>query len=237
MEKLRWYTEGAYEQVWTELVAAGSELRRDPDLWQEATTVAAETMRRLRHNVELLHQRLPELGYQFAEPAKAYVPPPAHAVAQLDELEARIGTLPLALRVFFETVGSVDFTGQHPDWSHPYPDPLVVDAPVEYILSEHEWHAKEGHITPENPFLVEFAPDYLHKADVSGGAPYGIAVPSGGVDSLVAGEVHQTTFVNYLRIACRWAGFPGWKRRTHGANERLSFPEPLKELASELTPL
>jgi hypothetical protein len=50
-----------------------------------------------------------------------------------------------------------------------------VDAPPEYILSEYEWQHEDGAITPEQRFQVPFAPDYLHKADISGGLPYGIA--------------------------------------------------------------
>jgi hypothetical protein len=80
----------------------------------------------------------------------------------------------------------------------------VVDAPPEYIDSEYDWQHDEGLITPERPFQVPFAPDYLHKADISGGLPYGIAVPNAGVDGLVLGDIHQTTFTNYLRIAFRW---------------------------------
>ena len=56
------------------------------------------------------------------------------------------------------------------------------------------------------------SPDYLHKANVSGGTPYGIAIPNPGADGLLRWEPHQTTFVNYLRIAFRLGGMPGWQR-------------------------
>ncbi len=42
--------------------------------------------------------------------------------------------------------------------------------------------------------------------------PYEIEVPCAGADAPLLGERHETTFVNYLRISLRWAGFPGWER-------------------------
>lgn len=42
--------------------------------------------------------------------------------------------------------------------------------------------------------------------------PYEIHVPCIGADAPLLGERHETTFVNYLRICLRWAGFPGWER-------------------------
>jgi len=41
---------------------------------------------------------------------------------------------------------------------------------------------------------------------------YDIEVPCTGADAPLLGERHETTFVNYLRISLRWAGFPGWER-------------------------
>jgi hypothetical protein len=237
MRHLQRYRDGAHEQVWAELIAVGADWRDEEHDREEALALARETMRRVVHNVQVLEARLPELGYRFAHPDAVHVQPTPDISAKLDEVERVIGKLPLALRVFFETVGAVDFTGTHPDWDHPCPDPLVVDAPPDYILSEYEWQHEEGLITPERPFQVPFAPDYLHKADISGGLPYGIAVPNAGLDGLVLGDVHQTTFTNYLRIAFRFAGFPGWSSRPHRDDERPAFPEALQHLARELQPL
>jgi hypothetical protein len=41
---------------------------------------------------------------------------------------------------------------------------------------------------------------------------YEIKVPCACADALLLGEPDETTFVNYLRISFRWAGFPGWER-------------------------
>jgi len=50
------------------------------------------------------------------------------------------------------------------------------------------------------------------KAGISGlGELYGIKIPSSGADALFE-DWHKTSFVNYLRIAFQWGGFPGCER-------------------------
>ncbi|HEX8996351.1 MAG TPA: hypothetical protein VF812_10000 [Ktedonobacterales bacterium] len=44
------------------------------------------------------------------------------------------------------------------------------------------------------------------------GFSYTIEVPCACADAPLLHERHNTTFVNYLRICLRWAGFPGWER-------------------------
>ena len=142
-------------------------------------------------------------------------------VSDLDGLEAEIGLLPLSLRAWFEQVGQVNLNGSHPDWTveYPFPDPLVVEAPVDYVRSEYEaWSSDRGtEWDSGSTFALPIAPDYLHKANLSGGMPYGLAVPNPAADGLVLWELHQTTFVNYLRIAFAAGGMPGWLRQPASA--------------------
>lgn len=108
------YVSGEHEQVWAELVALGPAVR-EPRWFDTARAVARETMRRVRRNVETLHQRLTALGYRFADPARAHVAPDESVVARLDALETLLGDpLPLSLRAFYEVVGSMNFA-QAPD--------------------------------------------------------------------------------------------------------------------------
>lgn len=58
------YEGGEHEQVWAELVALGAAVREKP-LYTDALAVAHATMRRARHNIELLIPRLVAIGYQF----------------------------------------------------------------------------------------------------------------------------------------------------------------------------
>jgi hypothetical protein len=223
------------------MTSLGGELRGD-ERWADAVDVARETMRRARSNVELLLEALPTIGYEFElEPECRLVPPSSSIGQDLDRLEARIGRLPLSLRCWYEEVGHVDLTGHQPDWDIEYLDPLVVDAPIDFVLSEYDmWLEDRGTEHDQgSAFSVAIAPDYLHKANVSGGMPYSIAVPDGGADGLLLWERHQTTFVNYLRIAFRWAGLPGlglsgdytWR------HQPLLFPESLRLIAESLAPI
>ncbi len=211
----RWlerYERGQRPQVWTEMTALGADIRGDVEWLSDARGVARETMRRARQNVELLVELLPSIGYEFS--GEPFIAAPADASGAIDEVEATIGVMPLALRAFFEQVGRVDLVGRHPGWSFEYLDQLVVDAPPDFVLSEHEaWdHDRDSEYDRGSAFEIPIAPDYLHKADVSGGMPYGMAVPNGGADGLLLWEPHQTTFSNYLRIAFRMGGMPGWQR-------------------------
>jgi hypothetical protein len=223
------------------MTSLGADLRSDDDSLAAATQVARETMRRARRNVERLIEVLPSAGYEFE--GEALVRPPTDASVQLDALEREIGLLPLALRIWFEEVGQVNLNGRHHAWSFDYPDPLVVEAPVEYIRSEYEaWAFDRGTEWDRGTtFEVPLAPDYLHKADVSGAMPYSVRVPNAGADGLLLWEPHQTTFVNYLRIAFRMGGMPGWQREPalleDWALPTDAPPQWVLDLGNELLPL
>lgn len=58
------YLTGEREQVWTELQSLGDAVREEP-VYGDAWAVARETMRRARHNIEMLIPRLVAVGYQF----------------------------------------------------------------------------------------------------------------------------------------------------------------------------
>ena len=61
---LRRYQAGEHEAVWAEMMALGPEVRK-PAYADDAWAVARETMRRARHNIELIIRRLDALGYAF----------------------------------------------------------------------------------------------------------------------------------------------------------------------------
>jgi hypothetical protein len=193
------------------MTSLGVDLRSDPEDLAAAADVARRTMRRARENVGVLVELLPSIGYEFE--TVPFVPASASAGDELDSLEETIGTLPLSLRMWFEEVGHVNFMGRHPAWDFDLLDQLVVEAPVDYIRSEFEaWDEDRGtEFERGSMFEVPIAPDYLHKADISGGSPYGLAVPNPGADGLLLWEPHQTTFVNYLRLAFSAGGMPGWQ--------------------------
>ena len=75
------YQAGERVPVWDELMALGEGVRAEPYL-ADAEAVAAETMRRARHNVELLIRRLADMGYRFRD-----------AVSSAEDRLARIDVL------------------------------------------------------------------------------------------------------------------------------------------------
>lgn len=56
----------------------------------------------------------------------------------------------------------------------------------------------------------QIAPDELHKDNVSGGLPYGIVLPDAVADGLLLNSANVIYFVEYLRQALDWGGFPGF---------------------------
>jgi hypothetical protein len=227
--------------------------------------VAAETMRRVRRNCELLVSRLRALGYVFGtypDGTTGYytqgplVAPSDQTRADVAELEAQAGPLPLSLVAFWQEVGSVDLVGMRPGWPDGL-DPLVV-YPPEGALSDldevagndifeesicSQITAALGHVNFEAPrFFAGLAPDDLHKDNVSGGGPYGVALPCPSADFVFLEEGHNLPFVQYLRLAIlRWGGFPGLdgsvaRCGSPGPEGRAVRFEPLGELVAGLEP-
>jgi hypothetical protein len=198
------YLAGEHEQVWNELVAFGSAVREDPQA-ADALAVAYETMRRVEANVREITARLQALGYRSASP-QPHQPPEPGARKQVARLKKAVGGIPLALRAFYEIVGAVDWTGEHPSLAPRgdslAPDPLVV-FPVEDALALCEEGFGDGS-------AIVIAPDDLHKANTSGGEPYEIEVPDLGADGKFLNERHELYFVDYLRLVFRFGGFPGY---------------------------
>jgi len=160
-----------------------------------------------------LKKRLEEMGYQFAEP-KEVLPGPGEEVEEgLARLKAEVGPVPRALELFYRKIGSVNFMGKHSMWRGcDYPDPIIV-YPIAAALEELDQFLadREEYTRCYGGFRAPIAPDYYHKADVSGGMWYGIALPDVREDPPVLEEWHKTTFLKYLELAIGWSGFPGLK--------------------------
>lgn len=222
MNLLDRYLGGEREQVWAHMQALGP-IGQGHAQYDDARAVAAETMRRVRGNVELVRIRLIESGYQLAAPDRAHVLPPADAGAQLDAFERRHGPLPLSLRAFYEFVGTVNFmqsADQLVHWhrrvqaTEPVPevsyagecDPLVV-GPLDQQGAERDHR--------QGMYAWYLAPDECHKANYSGGMNYHVLLPNDGADFRIYGMICNEAdqfgdwFVDYLRETIRGGGFRG----------------------------
>jgi hypothetical protein len=173
-----------------------------------------QRMEAIGEKIRTLASRLGECGFRFRSPEEVLPGPEPGTMEAIARIEREAGELPLALKLFWERIGSVNFCGSHPDWEGAeYPDPLFVFPPsvaideLDQFLSDREERLRHSF-----PYLVPIAPDDYHKEDVSGGMWYNVSVPAVADDPQLHDEWHNTTFVGYLVIAILWAGFPGLAR-------------------------
>ncbi len=158
-----------------------------------------------------LKRRLEEMGYVFRDPHTVLSGPVNGIDTAIDRLKREVGPIPLALEAFYRRIGSVNFLGEHPEWEGcDFPDAVFV-YPVTVALEELDefLDRREEYTEAFGGFRVPIAPDYYHKEDVSGGMWYGIALPDESEDPILLEEWHETTFLNYLELCVKCAGFPG----------------------------
>jgi hypothetical protein len=207
------YLRGESAAVWRDLAALGTAARMEL-YYTDAVAVASETMKRARHNVELIVPRLETLGYEFNGYSPVFAPSGESAARDLDEFERGIGgPLPLSLRYWYQHVGSVNWMGWH-EALNPKKgccgDPLVV-GPYRQAAEEAAQALGQG---PDNELPGEFplwlAPDPLGKSNTSGGSPYAMKVPDPSADAPLLYEWSSDTLVSYLRRSFKWGGFADW---------------------------
>ena len=234
------YNRGDYVGVWNEIKsheALGGELL------EEARAVANETMMRVARGIDHLSHRLANFGWKPLYGALRTRPGAEHqdVLSQIEVIS--VAFLPVSLRAFWEIVGGVNFVwdyeiGEAPnlglDISMDQMDPLCVDPPETASGVFEDWEYQRLGVNPEfsDPFYLPLAPDDLHKANISGGGPYGIELPFLGADPIFMGEAHNLSFVDYLRLCFRYSGFPGLEHHT----ERTDVREFLKVMTKDLEP-
>jgi hypothetical protein len=217
------YRAGRREEVWHELRQLGAAVH-EPEIRAQAQLVCDEMALRARHNIEVIVERLTRDGFRFhtnddeQTPRTPHIPPTPTAAQHADWLEQRFGPVPLTLLSWVRLVGDVWLVGTHPEWPESASaDPLVIqvegshypDYPIQkHFTDEWEQWRKYPEKHPESrPFILDLAPDRLHKENVSGGAPYGMRLPDACADGLFRAEASMP-FVEYLNWVFRRGGFP-----------------------------
>ena len=175
-------------------------------------------MTRVKRNLDLLATELSSHGFRFGvypdgEEVPAYLGPVVSSTEQDDEAVRRLeawvgGPVPLSIRGFWKWVGSVCFVGYAEDWPD-YADPIWVEGPASSLDEFPDWQRGRAEGDEDEPFGLMIAPDLYHKDNVSGGEPYVIAVPDSRIDALLRNHSPERYFVDYLRNALAWGGFPG----------------------------
>ncbi len=240
MRLLSRYRAGEYEQVWREIWPKYWKEAEQEPFHSEALAVAREMMSRVRQNLEILIPRLESIGYElgyswidgedddereWAEDQPPPIAPPLPDIQErLERLKANGRVVPLALQAWYEVVGSVNLVGKPPASWKPLikssgvgsiytPDPLVVDPLLDDYITE---------CLEENRLIL--SPDEFFKYHTSGGGPYFIQLDSHlYTDAFIEGGWLHTNFVDYLRLAFSWGGFPGLGRLTKRPDKDIAY--------------
>ncbi len=197
-------------------------LRKEGRKRRRAKRPAARSLARLDQELASTHERLRTIvrelvaqGYAFeAEPLGA---PAEDYDAKLATLEARIGPVPAAIAAFWRRIGSVDLRGDHPAWQcrswyrSPADEPLWLTDPLCVIsLDEALADSEDFHIAnaiPGEEYELVLAADEVGKANQSGGRLY-VLTPDPRLDARLLPRQHS--FLEHLREAITWRGFPGF---------------------------
>ncbi len=230
---LQRYQEGEHESVWADLVALGPAIRDEP-VYTEALAVAHAMMTRVRHNIEVLLERLRELKYRFLSrhASDIWRQPDAERRSILDAIEQQYGPLPIVLRAWYDIVGEVSLAGSHPKLNHhvgykrslalrpeePFSDPLELEIWDDAICSFYRQPTRQAAYTIP-PFSFYVASNVDTKAGYSGSQDYHIMIPATGFDTPIFAYLPWTgMFLRpYLRTCFAWGGFPGLRDQPDAA--------------------
>jgi hypothetical protein len=112
---------------------------------------------------------------------------------------------------------------------HPDPDagiaadPLVVWPCIDALVDELELPPDQAGSGSRVQYFLGFAPDALHKANVSGGDGPHVAFGDASMDAPLQGDDWEgVPFISYLRTAFAWGGFPGLREAVDPPRDLLA---------------
>jgi hypothetical protein len=203
-----------------ELVALGKDVA-GPTIRCDAEAVAGELVDRSFKNLTQLRIRLEDLGYSFERRDEALVEANSSDLSALHAAESTIGLLPMVVRKWYERIGSVDFTqretqmfGKDGASCEPVSGlglrcPLVfLSIPKCLVLKQQL--CEEAKSEPDD--LIDFTRFFPLGGWGSNSIPKGFWLPSESFDAEFYNDgAGGVSFVEELRTAFTWGGFPFWR--------------------------
>jgi hypothetical protein len=223
MQLIERYKNGETIEVYQHIYALGDKAF-EPDIFQDVKSVLSETFKRVKYNLEVIYKALVEMNYRFntdfsytsnrplAEPLNNC----ETLLQELDENVRPFGFIPLSFRIFYQIVGSCNFSWdykKYPEIYWEYADPIQVMAidDVVRLMAVLDWKESMLEILEDSEdacTYIPFSADFYHKDNVSGGEPYAIEITKHkSIDSRVLFEGNETTFIHYLRLNFEKCGF------------------------------
>ncbi|MDJ1481723.1 hypothetical protein QNI16_14580 [Cytophagaceae bacterium YF14B1] len=214
------YLQGETVQVWNEIVSLKERIFTPP-FREDALQVVNTMVDRIVYNMELIYTELLAEGYVFDRQGgygyqdrlgksvffqKSTADKIDLIVDFLIKLEP-LGVPPLILTEIYKKFDMIDFRGYFSGLRSFLPlDPLYL-YPMEEMI---KWGVEYDFVKDTNYIL--FSPDEGFKADGYGETNYGVTISDKMVaDGNLINYGVDITFVEYLRQAFRWGGFPNLK--------------------------
>jgi hypothetical protein len=230
------YQAGECEAVWKDLMALGPDVRKSK-YQAPAEAVVKETMRRAKHNFELIENRLKSLEYEFFLEGNVKDSPLwEEAMGRVPEIMPECENagllIPAALQAFFlEDLCAVSLLGTHPvlcpNGQAALADPVEFSPNPDFGAKLSEWEDRDPDDFDPDEFIVELCASPSAKEQLMDGSLgeryYGIQLPDGSADAVLVGEPEGRTLVEYLRWSFQWAGFPGWEKQKKRPERELTI--------------
>lgn len=218
------YKSGEYKEVWKELIELKDGIL-EPDIYDDAAEVARTTMKRVRYNVEMLYDKLIELKFDYPGFTRTI---PSERQGDVAEVETFLHKIPLSVRAWYEEVGEVCFTGNHPYLSSRLgtimSDPFCCEclALIPGLIYPEDYESEYF-----EPDFIDFSPDLVMKHGYSGGT-YAMNIAYNPMDAKLVIDFEtkhlanipleakvtadkEVYFIDHLRDNFLWGGFPGFK--------------------------
>ena len=164
---------------------------------------------------EELYWSLKRAGFGFENPDQAFQPPSERTDEMLDCFASHGCPVPAAVAAFYRQIGGINFTGWSSAWADDeYPDALYV-MPLKWVVQDfeetylHDAENRGGMLSDYGGYYFPIAPDFYHKPNISGGAPYAFIAPNGDDEPKLLAMPWDLRFTEYLDFAIAREGFPG----------------------------